>query len=56
MSVELRRRIPGKTEFRDAEHGLTLILLEITVGGGRWKKKWPYKKEALYGGEEGYLF
>lgn len=49
MSAELRRGIPEEREFRDGEHGLTLILLEITVGGGRWKKGWPSKKGALYG-------
>lgn len=54
MSAELRRGIPGETEFRDGEHGLTLILLEITVGGWRWKKGWPSKKGALYGDEERY--
>lgn len=39
----------GETEFRDGEHGLTLILLEITVGGGTWKKG-DYSKRELYMG------
>lgn len=47
-SAELRR-IQGETEFRDGEHGLTLILLEITVGGGTWKKG-DYPKRELYMG------
>jgi len=50
MSAELRR-VPRETDFRDGEHGLTFTLLEITVGGGRWKKGWPSEKGALFGGK-----
>lgn len=53
---EYQRRIWGETEFRDGEHSLILILLEITVGGERWKKEWPPKKGVLYRGEEGNSF
>lgn len=56
MPTELKRRIPGEREFRDGEHSLILISLEITVGGDTLEIEWPSKKGALYGGEEGNSF
>lgn len=49
MSAELRRRIPEEREFRDGEHVLALILLDITVEGGTWKKGCHPKRELYVG-------
>lgn len=50
MPAELKKRIPGEAEVRDGDHGLTLILLEITgvqEGERRWKKGRQFKKGPL---------
>lgn len=55
MPTELKKRIPGEAEVRDGDHGLTLILLEITgvqEGERRWKKREAVQKGTFIVGWE----